>query len=205
MIVEIIGWIAAAFTLGAYSMKTMLPLRLLAVFANFFFLTYGYLTEIYPTFFLHTVLLPFNGYRLWELLRLNKKVRAARYEEQDLSWIKDFAPRSKIAAGSTLFKLGDAADYFYYVEGGEILLEEIDVQIKAGDVFGEVAFFSKSGQRTLSARALTDCVLYKVDEATLMRLYFQNPVFGFFIVQLLVSRLMEDISHAAEGAKIHTS
>jgi hypothetical protein len=39
--VDAIGWIASAFTLAAYGMRTMLPLRIAAIGANITFATFA--------------------------------------------------------------------------------------------------------------------------------------------------------------------
>ena len=73
----ITGWIAAALVFSTFFMKTMLPLRLVAIASNVAFMTYGLLSiaygdfgRIYPIFVLHTCLLPLNVVRLIELRRV---------------------------------------------------------------------------------------------------------------------------------------
>jgi len=53
--------------LATFLMRTMTPLRLIAILSNVLFLSYGYLQHIYPVFFLHVVLLPVNTWRLFAL------------------------------------------------------------------------------------------------------------------------------------------
>src|SRR5271169_1379032 len=45
-------------------MRTMVPLRLIAILSNILFLLFGYIEHIYPVFFLHVALLPINTWRL---------------------------------------------------------------------------------------------------------------------------------------------
>jgi len=40
--IEMVGWAAVAFTFAAYSMKTMLPLRVVAILANISFVYFSY-------------------------------------------------------------------------------------------------------------------------------------------------------------------
>ena len=57
--------------------KTMIPLRCLAVGGNLGFLVYGALHPSIVMMLLHGVLLPFNIYRAAEMVRLTRRVRAA--------------------------------------------------------------------------------------------------------------------------------
>jgi CRP/FNR family transcriptional regulator, cyclic AMP receptor protein len=64
---DLLGWIAVIFTLAAFSMRTMKPLRMAAIGANLFFIAYAYLEGALPILALHAVLLPFNVVRLRQL------------------------------------------------------------------------------------------------------------------------------------------
>lgn len=64
---EPIGYIAAFLTITTYSMRDVRYLRVTAICANTFFIFYGFYTPIYPTLFLHSVLLPLNMFRLAEV------------------------------------------------------------------------------------------------------------------------------------------
>ena len=75
---EIVGYVAALVTLGTYSMKTMIPLRMFGIAANVLFIAFGYMAGIYPTLILHVVLLPLNSLRLYQMLQLTRRVIEAR-------------------------------------------------------------------------------------------------------------------------------
>jgi len=62
--VDIVGYAAAFAVLGSFCMSTIVPLRILAVVSNVLFGVYGVLTHLYPVFFLHTILLPINLFKL---------------------------------------------------------------------------------------------------------------------------------------------
>lgn len=66
---DLSGWLAAALTLMAFSMKSMMALRILAIAANVCFILYGAMSWAYPVLVLHVVLLPCNVLRLCELWR----------------------------------------------------------------------------------------------------------------------------------------
>jgi hypothetical protein len=62
-----LGYAASCAVLATFLTQTMKPLRLIAILSNILFLSYGYLLHIYPVFFLHSVLLPINSWRLLTL------------------------------------------------------------------------------------------------------------------------------------------
>jgi hypothetical protein len=64
---DLAGWLAAALTLVAFSMRSMGPLRVAAIAANLCFIVCGALGGLYPAVALHTLLLPCNVVRLCQL------------------------------------------------------------------------------------------------------------------------------------------
>ena len=54
--VTAIGFVAAALVIATLSMRTMIPLRVIGIFSNFTFVTYGILFGSYPTIVLHATL-----------------------------------------------------------------------------------------------------------------------------------------------------
>jgi hypothetical protein len=62
--VNLLGYVASCTVLATFLMRTMTPLRLVAILSNVLFLAYGYVEHIYPVFFLHLALLPINSWRL---------------------------------------------------------------------------------------------------------------------------------------------
>lgn len=202
--VELAGWIAAGFTLAAYSMRTMIPLRVAALGASLFFILYGYLSAAYPIMVLHLVLLPFNTYRLVELLRLIRKARAAEEAAFSLSWIRPYVRPIRLKPRDLVFRKGERPDAMYFLARGRVLLEEIDTVLEPGEIFGEIAFFTRSKQRTLTARCIDDCEVMALNEADFMRLYAQNPTFGLYVMRLVASRLMEGVAkHPGAYAPTH--
>lgn len=61
---DLLGYSASCAVLATFLMRTMTPLRLIAILSNVLFLSYGYVQHIYPVFFLHVILLPINTWRL---------------------------------------------------------------------------------------------------------------------------------------------
>lgn len=74
-------------------------------------------------------------------------------------------------------------------------MREIEVTVsKAGTMIGEIGLFSPDHQRTTSAICETEVEALTLAEDKVLQLYYQNPKFGFYLVQLVVRRLLEDWS-----------
>jgi hypothetical protein len=74
MDMEIAAWVASVLVFTTFFMKTMAPLRLIAIASNVAFiayallgLRYGIFGKILPIFVLHLLLLPLNVMRLCEM------------------------------------------------------------------------------------------------------------------------------------------
>ena len=186
--------VAAAFVLVSSFVKTMIPLRWLAVGSNIGFIAYGALHPSYPMFLLHSALLPINLFRWREMVRLTQRVAAASAKAK-LSgvWLKPYMRSSKRRAGSVLFKKGDRGDRLYLLAEGRLELVEIGGEITPGQVFGELAFFAPDRRRALTVRCVEDSTILSIDEQTVRELFFQNPEFGFKMVELVAGRLSADI------------
>ncbi len=187
--IELFGWAAAATTFASHSMKTMLPLRLAAICANLLFITYGTLNSALPVLVLHIGLLPLNCFRLVQIVRTTRQVRAANPASGLPAGLVSLLSPVAVDEDAVIFRRGDPADRIYFIKSGRVLLEEIGAEMHAGELFGEVAFFSENRTRTLTARCLGRCELAAMSEAEFTRFYYQDPAFGFFLLRLLARRL----------------
>src|SRR3569833_3013381 len=73
--VESVGYVGAVFALATFAMKTIIPLRVFGIASNVTFLVYGYAHTIYPTLVVNAILLPLNGWRLYEMNTQTRQVR----------------------------------------------------------------------------------------------------------------------------------
>ncbi len=186
--------LGAALVLAGSFVKTMIPLRSLAVGSNIGFLVYGALLPSLPMLVLQALLLPVNIYRAIEMVQLTRRVKSAA-EARDTSglWLRPYMKRRRLAAGDMLFNKGDEADHLYMLASGQVELVEIGVVLVPGRIFGEIAFFAPDRRRTMSARAVEPCELLSIDGATVRQLYYQNPEFGFELIGLVARRLSSDV------------
>ena len=107
--VELIGYAAVAVNVGVHLMRTMIPLRILAILTNALFIAYALSAAVYPTLLLNLILLPLNIYRLIEMLLLVKRTRiAAKHSDFDLTFIRPYTVRRTFREGDTVFTKGEA-------------------------------------------------------------------------------------------------
>ena len=187
--------LAGGLVIVSSFVKTMIPLRWLAVGANLGFIAYGALYPSLPMLLLNLALLPINLYRVREMTRLTRRVAAVAADSAELSgvWLKPYMRSAKLEAGAVIFRQGERAERLYLLTEGRIELVEIGEAIEPGSIFGEIAFFAPDKQRQLTARCATDCTVLSIDEGTVKELYYQNPAFGFELIGLVAGRLSADV------------
>ena len=191
MLIVIAGWVSAVLVFSSFFMKTMVPLRTVAICSNVSFITYallglkyGIFGRVLPILVLHAALLPLNVVRLRQQKGLIRAVREATEDET----IRSLVPymRTEIrAAGEILFRKGDPADHLYVIQHGHVRLPEIGKVMSDGEVFGEVGLFASQHLRTVSATCDDDCHLHTITRDKVLELYYQNPQFGFFLIRLV--------------------
>jgi CRP/FNR family cyclic AMP-dependent transcriptional regulator len=199
--VQIVAHVAAALGVAlvivAAFVRTMIPLRWLAVGSNLGLLVFGLLHPSPTTLAISALLLPINIWRAVEMMLLTRRVkRASKAGDLTGVWLKPYMKKRRRAAGRVLFRKGDRARALYLLAHGELELVELGQRIEPGRIFGEVALFSPDRRRTHTVRCVTRCTLLELDEGTVRQLYFQNPAFGFHMIELLAGRLGSDVARA---------
>jgi CRP/FNR family transcriptional regulator, cyclic AMP receptor protein len=190
--VEILGYAASAAVFATFCMRGMIPLRSVALASNVLFVAYGAVNHIYPVLVLHTVLIPINAIRLLQMQRLVRHVRAAQTEALSIHSLLPFMHLREFAAGATIVRKDEVADRLYYLAEGTVEIPEFGKVIGPGTVVGEIGVFSPHRQRIASAICRTDCQVYELSESDAKQLYFQDRSFGFAVLQLMITRLIED-------------
>jgi CRP/FNR family transcriptional regulator, cyclic AMP receptor protein len=198
--VEVAGYLASALVFATFCMKTMLPLRIAAIASNVAFIIYAFYDNLHPVLILHVILLPMNILRMWQMLRLIKRVEAAAKGDLSIDWLRPFMKAARWRAGEVLFSQGDYADRLYLILAGDIHLEQIDHVLHAGDFFGEIGLFSVERRRTQMARALTDIELLWISESELKHVCYQNPGIAFYFLRLTTNRLIANASRAGSAS-----
>lgn len=193
-VAEFAGYLAAVLVFLTFYMKTMVPLRIVGICSNCAFIVYGYLGGLYPVLVLHLVLLPLNAVRLREMLRLAKQVREAADGDLKMDWLKPFTSSRRISAGDILLRKGDAADAMYFIVSGRCRLTELGIDIPPGDVVGELGLLAPNQSRTQTVECIEDGEVLQITYEQVKQLYYQNPQFGFYFLQLSTRRLFGNIA-----------
>ena len=193
-VAEMAGYLAAFLVFLTFYMKTMVPLRVIGICSNCAFITYGYLGGLYPVLILHLILLPLNGLRLHEMLQLTRQVREATHGDLNMDWLKPFTSTRRVKRGDVLFRKGDAANAMLFVVSGRYRLAELGMDVLLGQVVGELGLLTPDHARTQTLECLEDGEVMQISYEQVKQLYFQNPKFGFYFLQLSTRRLFENIA-----------
>jgi len=188
---ELVGLAAAAASLYAAHAKTIIPLRVAAIVANFLAMIYSFLHGTYPTFLLNAVLLPVNGLRLRSMLKLISDTDIAAKSDMNVDWLLPYTRPKSFRAGAILMARGDYATAAYYILSGEVEVLELNAVLGKGTFIGEIGLFTPDGKRTMTIRCKTNVETAVIDYDQFKQLYFQNPQFGFRLLHLIVARMQE--------------
>lgn len=191
---EIFGYIGAAMVLATYTMRTMIPLRLMAIGSNIAGLAYAVLAGLKPVLFLHLALLPLNAYRIYEMARLLRRVKQAARGDLNIDWLKPFMRSVRYRPGDVLFEKGAHAERLFYIVSGDVRLDQTGNRLGPGDLVGEIGLFAPNEQRTQTARCETAVELLSIDQSELAQLCYQNPGISFYLLRLITARLIENVS-----------
>jgi CRP/FNR family cyclic AMP-dependent transcriptional regulator len=202
--VELLGYAAVAVNIGVYLMRTMIPLRIFAVATNCLFIAWAFLDDVYPTLVLNLILLPLNGYRLAEMLLLVRRTRtAATKHDFDINVVRSFARTQNVANGDKLFAMGDIADAMYVIESGRFVLPESGIALAPGAFVGELGLLSPGGLRTQSLVCTESGSVQRLSYDQFRQLFFQNPKFGYYFLQLTTERLFENVTKLEQTLNAH--
>jgi CRP/FNR family transcriptional regulator, cyclic AMP receptor protein len=191
-----VGYAAAVLVFCTFYMRTMLPLRAMAIASNVAFLAYAIPLGLWPIVILHGLLLPLNIRRLLQIRQMLEHVHAARGGEIDVSRFLASLSSDQRPQGTVLFRKGDMGDDAWFIASGEIELPELGVRRGQGSFIGEVAIFSSKRVRTASAICATDVVLYQISERDLVVAFYQSPELAFAIVRTIADRMSETSARA---------
>lgn len=191
--VDVVGYTAAGLGIAMIAMQTMIPLRITGVAHNVGQIAFGLLAGIYPTVLQHAVLLPLNSYRLFQMLKLIKQVKAASDADLSMEWLKPFMTPRSIGAGKTLFRKGEEARHMYYVLDGRFHLTEIDIDIARGSIVGELGMLAPNRTRTQTLVCTENGSILEIAYERIEEIYYQNPTFGFYFLKLSSARLFQNV------------
>ena len=145
---------ASLFIVATATTKTMVPLRILTIAANVFFSLIFADLHLWLPMALQIVALPLNSYRLYQMLDLIKNVRTAVGGNTTMEWLKPFMTSRSFKTGDILFAKGEPADRMFCTVTGRYRLRELGIELKPGEVVGELAMLAPDNRRT----ATLECI-----------------------------------------------
>ena len=196
--VMLVSAAAVILNIVGYLMKTMIPLRIVAMTTNCLFITWSTLASVYPTLILNLILFPINALRFWQMKRLIRQVNEAANGDLSFDWVKPFTTKHHHDAGTTLFQKGDPASEMHFIMSGRFRVVERDIEIGPGGVIGELGLLEPGKARTATIECIESGETLVISYDHVMQLYFQNPTFGFYFLQLSTARLFHTIKSLEE-------
>jgi CRP-like cAMP-binding protein len=184
----------AIFFVATLMVRTIVPLRVIGIISNVFFIAYGALAGSASTFFLYLLSLPINAIRLRQMLNLVRKARVSAQGDLSMDWLRPFMAPRKYRKGDVLFHKGDTAKEMFLTVTGKFLVTEINVELPPGRMMGELGFVDPKNRRTGTVECIEDGDVLSITYEKLLELYFQNPEFGYYLLRLTTERLLQNIS-----------
>jgi CRP/FNR family cyclic AMP-dependent transcriptional regulator len=200
--VELLGYLAVSLMFSTFYMKNMIPLRIIGIMSNVVFIVYTSQAHIVPVFMLHVALLPMNCLRLVQMLKMIKQVRKASEEDMSFEFMIPHMNKEGFNEGDIVFRKGDRAEKIYLLKSGSLSVDELDVAIKPGEIFGEMGVFASEQRRSATLRCKTDVELLSMTDTQIRQLYYQNPDFGFYLIQLLLKRFSQNEVHVLQADEL---
>ncbi len=190
--VDLAGYLACLLVFLSFSMKSLLPLRVIAIASNVVFIIYSFAAQELPMLLLHGALLPLNIFRTAEQIKFFRQVRKSARGDIEVDALIPFMRPVSHSAGSYLFQKGDPASIIYYLSEGTVQIPEINKDLPQGTLFGEVGPFTAQRIRTASARCITDCKLQVISDTDIEKLCMKDPAFGLYLTKLIATRMAEN-------------
>ena len=162
---EILGYAALILLIASFFMKTIIWLRLLAIASNAAVVIAGIVRPDAGLLVLGLAMLAVNVWRLMEMRQLVGAASAATAGQGaavNIDWLLPFMRPVAIPQGHVLFRKGEVADAMYFISSGKVRIDELNVEIGKGTLFGEIGIFSVDRLRTATAICTEPCSLLLV-------------------------------------------
>jgi CRP-like cAMP-binding protein len=195
---NVLGATGALFYVISMSMKTVIPLRVTSLVSASCLLGSSILARSLPAILLYALLLPVHAFRLYQMLELIKKVRAAAGTDLSMNWLRPYMKKRKYRKGDMLFRKGDPANEMFLVGKGKYRVLELGHELQPGEIFGELALLTPGYNRTQSVECVETGHVLTLPYDEVRALYFENPEFGFYFLHLVSGRLLEVVARAEE-------
>ena len=123
-----------------------------------------------------------------------------------MEWLKPFMTRRSFKTGDILFTKGEPADRMFCTVTGRFRLRELGIELKPGEVVGELAMLAPDNRRTATLECIESGQALSITYEQVEQLYYQNPTFGFYFLRLATARLFDNVSRLeAEVARLNAA
>jgi CRP-like cAMP-binding protein len=140
------------------------------------------------------------------MILLIRNVRGAIRGNTSMDWLKPFMISRHFRKGDILFAKGETANEMFCTVTGRYLLLELRLEVKPGQVVGELAMLAPDNRRTATLECIGEGDALSITYEQVEQLYYQNPTFGFYFLRLATARLFENISRLeSEVAQQHSA
>src|ERR1700709_820620 len=154
--------VASVFVVATYTMRTMIPLRVFGMLTNVILIVTAIPSHNYLQLVLHAVLLPLNGYRLYQMLQLVRDVKKSVNSDLSMEWLKPFMTERKCVTGEVLFYKDEKAEEMFYIVSGKYVLVESGIELPIGAIVGELGMLSPSNARTQTLECIEGGMILRV-------------------------------------------
>ncbi|HWS08985.1 MAG TPA: cyclic nucleotide-binding domain-containing protein [Xanthobacteraceae bacterium] len=203
---DLFNSVGSLFIVATASTKTMVPLRILAIVANCFLIVFYAVTHSWVPMVLQAAALPLNAWRLYQMIVLIRNVRGAIRGNSSMDWLKPFMTGRHFRKGDILFARGEPANEMFCTVTGRYRLLELGIELKPGQLVGELAMLAPDNRRTATLECIEDGEALSITYEQVEQLYYQNPTFGFYFLRLATARLFDNISRMeSELTRIHAA
>src|SRR5437773_4287367 len=121
-----------------------------------------------------------------------------RLEPQELEHLAEEVDQVNYQAGETIFHEHDRGDALYVLEEGSVRIWVMDedvtevtlAELKPGDFFGELAVLDR-GERSSSAKALTDTHLHKLSSDAFQEFLIEHPDASIDVICEIAQRMRQ--------------
>jgi CRP-like cAMP-binding protein len=194
---EVMAWLAVMLVFASFFMKTIVPLRALAIASNLIFIVYGLLgiahgdavfSKVLPILVLHCALLPVNLMRLREAKSAIGAVRSMQGSHHTADLLAPYMHTVTCAAGKTLYRHGDPAEKVYVLKRGAVRINETGKVVQKDELFGENDIFLERALRASTAICTQDCELLCVSAEKVVELFFHDQRIAFQMARRLAGR-----------------
>src|SRR5258708_3127885 len=115
-----------------------------------------------------------------------------------MNWLKAFTSTRHVRAGEVVFHKGEVASDMFVVLSGHFRLVETGIEVVSPHVVGEFALLTPEHSRTQTLECVDAGIVLQISYGQIEQLFFQNPKFGFYFLQLkkkLLNLAIADLEH----------